>query len=330
MSAQPIIDLQDMSVRFGDFSAASHVTIQVWPGEIFGLVGPSGSGKTTIIRTLTGNVRPTRGECRVLGAAPDHFRRATRERIGYLPQHFVLYPDLSLYSNLNFVASIYGMGWRWRRRALRQVLRFVELWDRRDISAGSASGGMQRRLGLAGALVHGPTLVFLDEPTAGIDPVLRRKFWEQFAQLKASGRTLFITTQYVTESEYCDRVAVLNKGQLVAVGAPAELRRRALGGELVDVALPNLSVRHLQGISALPQVKAVQALGTDHARVVVEESASAIPEIVRKLEASGGGAPRVEEVRPTFDEVFVSLIEQHNLYKRAPDAARSERVPVRA
>src|SRR5437016_13140997 len=126
------------------------------------------------------------------------------------------------------------MGWWQRRRALRQVLQFVELWDRRDISAAKASGGMQRRLGLAGALVHGPTLVFLDEPTAGLDPVLRARFWEHFQGLKRQGRTLFVTTQYVTESERCDRVAIMNEGGLVAVGTPGELRRRALGGEMVD------------------------------------------------------------------------------------------------
>lgn len=302
--------VRGLTVDFGDFRALANVSFEVRAGEVFGLIGPSGCGKTTTLRLLTGNLRPTEGEARVLEVDPARFSQRHREQIGYLTQHFVLYPDLSLYANLNFVASIYGLGFRKRRGRIKQTLEFVELWDRRNVPAGQASGGMQRRLGLASALVHDPSLIFLDEPTAGIDPVLRSKFWDHFAELKSSGRTLFVTTQYVTEAEYCDRVAVLSEGRLIAVGTPNELRHQALGGELLDIWFPGVSTEHSQALAGMDVVRWVQPRGANQARLVVEEASSALPAVLRLLQARGGGTPRVEEFRPNFDEVFVALIEQ--------------------
>src|SRR5438874_1261928 len=196
--------MEDVGRRFGDLQAVSGVSLDVPEGAILGLIGPSGSGKTTVVRMLTGVLAPTTGRLCVLGEEPRRFHRKTRERIGYMPQHFVLYPDLTVEENISFVASLFGLLWRRRRRRVRQALELVELWDVRRRRASQLSGGMQRRLELAWALVPEPALLGLDEPTAGNDPVLRQTIWEEFRRLRSAGRTLFVTTQYVGEAEYCD------------------------------------------------------------------------------------------------------------------------------
>jgi ABC-2 type transport system ATP-binding protein len=190
-----IIRAEGLTKEFGGQAVVQDVTFEVPRGAIFGYLGPSGSGKTTTLRMLTGIYQPTSGEVTVLGHHPSHFSQSTREKIGYMPQLFVLYPELTVWENLNFAGSIYGMGLR-RGKRLKELLDFVELSDARNKLARQISGGMQRRLSLAATLVHDPELIFLDEPTAGIDPVLRRKFWDHFKQLQHEGRTLFITTQY--------------------------------------------------------------------------------------------------------------------------------------
>ena len=203
---------------FGDQEVVKGLSFEVERGTIFGIVGPSGGGKTTTVRMLLGVLRPTSGTLTVLGREPARFRRRDRERLGYMPQLFVLFPELSVHENLDFAASVYGMSWFGRGKRLRRVLDLVELWDARKKPAAQLSGGMQRRLQLACTLVHNPEVIFLDEPTAGIDPVLRARFWEHFRELRDAGRTLIVTTQYVTEAEYCDRVLVLKDGQHVAEG----------------------------------------------------------------------------------------------------------------
>lgn len=229
-AAGTIIHAAGLTKQFGNEVAVEDVSFEVPNGAIFGYVGPSGSGKTTTLRLLTGIYTPSAGQATVLGREPRHFNRRTRQQIGYMPQLFVLYPDLTVWENLNFAASIYGMGLR-RRRRLNEVLEFVELMEHRYKPARQISGGMQRRLSLAATLIHDPKLIFLDEPTAGIDPVLRRKFWDHFKHLQQAGRTLFITTQYVSETAYCDLVGVmadrrLFNGRYSDRSAPSGLWRR--------------------------------------------------------------------------------------------------------
>ena len=184
---------------------------------------------------------------RVLGEEPRRFRRQTRERIGYMPQSFTLYPDLTVRENVDFVASLFGMLWRSRRRRTREVLELVDLWDVRGRRAGRLSGGMQRRLELAGALVHDPALLFLDEPTAGIDPLLRGRVWDELHRLRDEGRTLLVTTQYVNEAESCDQVALIAGGRLIALATPAELRRLAAGGDVIEIETAARVRRHGPG-----------------------------------------------------------------------------------
>jgi ABC-2 type transport system ATP-binding protein len=291
---------------FGDVVAASDVTLDVPEGSILGLIGPSGSGKTTIVRMLTGILAPTSGELRVLGEEPRRFRRGTRERIGYMPQLFVLSPDLTARENVTFVASLFGMLWRWRAQRVKEVLELVELWDVRDRPASQLSGGMQRRLELACALVHEPALLFFDEPTAGIDPVLRQKFWGEFRRLRDDGRTMLVTTQYVGEAEYCDTVAVLQQGRLIALAEPDVLRRRALGGETLEV--ETRGVVDGATLSGLDGVTAVRQDGPRNLVVTVQDAGEATPRLQEAIAAQGGEVVTSREYRPSFDDVFARLV----------------------
>jgi ABC-2 type transport system ATP-binding protein len=305
------VEAKGLEKAYGDHVALSGVDLAVPEGEIVGFIGPSGSGKTTTVRLLTGIERPDAGEVRVLGGDPVAFSADERGRIGYMPQLSVLFPSLSLRENLTFVASIYGMPLR-RRAALRSALELVELHEHRTTRLRDASGGMQRRLALAAALVHDPPLLFLDEPTAGIDPVLRRRFWEHFAELRAQGRTLFVTTQYVTEASYCDRVAVLNNGRVLVVGTPDELRRRAFGGELLDVeTAESLPGEVLDDLLAIDGVRDARALdpGRRLHRLIVDDADTVAVAVRQMLDARRLTLEVVREEQPSFDDVFVALVQ---------------------
>jgi len=313
-----VIQVENVTKKFGESVGVEDLNFEVYQGEIFGFIGPSGSGKTTTMRLLNGIYAPTSGTVRLLGVNPAKPTRALHEGFGYMPQQFVLYPNLTVYENMNFMAAIQGLGWRERRPRIAELLKFVELWDARDRLAEKISGGMQRRLELAGSLVHAPRLLFVDEPTAGIDPVLRGKFWEEFRRFRETGRTLFVTTQYVGESEYCDRVGVIRKGRLIAVAAPLELRRLAMQGDMVDLDAPDLRLH----ASAVPQLLSQPFVvrGTDGKpvynwsnegntlRVHVTDAADAIPQILQLLQTQGIEVTAVQEYRPTFDEVFITLM----------------------
>jgi ABC-2 type transport system ATP-binding protein len=304
-----IISARDLSKQFGDQYAVRNATFDVPRGSIFGFIGPSGSGKTTTIRLLTGLLRPTSGEVTVLGRPPATFTQATRERIGYLPQLFVLYPQLSVWENLQFTASIYGVKLR-RAARLNELLDFVELSAHRHKQAQKISGGMQRRLSLAATLVHDPELIFLDEPTAGVDPVLRRKFWDYFNQLKTEGRTLFVTTQYVSEAAYCDLVAVMRDGALMLVDTPEMLRKRAYGGDVVDLRTENqLDDHRLQLLWNEPYVHGrIRRLDDTLVRIIVDEASTAVPAILGWAQERGVQIASIEEYLPPFDDVFVELM----------------------
>jgi ABC-2 type transport system ATP-binding protein len=306
-----IIRTRGLTKDFNGELAVHDVTLYVPRGTIFGFIGPSGSGKTTTIRMLTGVIRPTDGEVEVFGTPPFSFSQSMRARVGYMPQLFVLYPNLSVWENLNFVASIYGMPFR-RGRQLREVLDFVELNEHRHKLARDISGGMQRRLSLASTLVHDPDLIFLDEPTAGVDPVLRSKFWEQFREMRDSGRTLFVTTQYVGEAAYCDLVGVMGEGKLLEVDTPTGLRHKAFGGDIVELRTNTRLDYQLQAkLRELPYVVGpITRTGDNSARLIVKEARSAVPDLMDWTQQNNIEVETIEEHQPPFDDVFVKLVQK--------------------
>ena len=306
-----VIDAYGLRKSFGGPPVLNNLSLRVDAGEIFGLIGPSGSGKTTTIHLLCGHLRPSGGTVTVLGEQPAAFATATRRRIGYMPQSFILYPDLTVRQNVAFAAGLYGLGeWRQRDR-IRATLELVELWRVRHRTVRAISGGMQRRLALAAALVHDPALLFADEPTANLDPILRAKLWAHFRGLCNHGRTLLITTQYIDEAEYCDRVGLMFDGALIAEGRPETLRRQAFGGDIIDVVLTQPSSPYVAPMLRLDGVHWVEALRADSLRMTVGHAELAIPILLDALEAAGATVRSVAQVRPSFDMVFIRLIEQH-------------------
>jgi len=305
-----MIELKHVSKTFGEYKGIEDLNFQIQPGEIFGFIGPSGSGKTTTVRLMTGIYQPTSGEVNVFGRPAHRIDTAMRSRIGYLPQLFILYPQLSVQENMDFVASLYGQGLISRRKRRRELLEFVELWPHRRKLAKNISGGMQRRLELASALIHDPTLLFLDEPTAGIDPILRTKFWDAFRELKAQGRTLFVTTQYVTEAEFCDHVAVLDHGRVVALDTPENLRRMAFEGELLEVRAPRISQAERRLLMALDGVQTAELKAAGRMRLTVDNAETATPDVLEALNARGIEVEGIQVYKPTIDEVFVRLLQK--------------------
>jgi ABC-2 type transport system ATP-binding protein len=256
-------------------------------------------------------LRPTGGTASVLGQPALRLPRALRARIGYVPQQFSLYPNLTVGENLDFVAGLYGLGWIRRRRRIRDVLDVIELSDHRRKLARNLSGGMLRRLQLAAALLPEPDLLLVDEPTAGIDPILRARFWEEFRAIASEGRTVFFTTQYVNEAELCDYVTLVADGRLLAEGTPAALRRLAYGGDVVDLSSPDLDWTAIQYLARLPLVRGVERAAPGWVRLLVEDSERATPGLVRATEELGRHVDRVVANPPSFDEVFTRLVERH-------------------
>ncbi len=307
--------------KFGDMTAVENVTLSVPTGTILGVIGPSGAGKTTVVRMLTGALEPSEGTVRVLGENPRRFHRRTRERIGYMPQLFTLYPDLTARENVDFVASLFGMIFFRRHRRVREVLELVELWQARGRRAGDLSGGMQRRLELACALVHDPALLFLDEPTTGIDPILRARIWEELQRLRDAGRTMLVTTQYLGEAEMCDHVALIANGRLVAHAAPQELRRQAVGGDVLDVeTVAAFDAAQLRGVAG---VTAIQQQTPTAFRVTVDDAGSATPILAEAVVERGGEVDSAREYRPSFDEIFAELVHRDRAARGVADNAET-------
>jgi len=307
-----VIKTRELTKAFSGEVAVSAINMDVPEGAIFGFIGPSGSGKTTTIRLLMGLYEPDGGEVSVLGARPSQFSRHDRERIGYLPQLFVLYPDLTVWENMNFAASLYGVS-LWRTKRLNAMLDLVELREDKHKLVRNISGGMQRRLSLAATLVHNPDLLFLDEPTAGIDPILRKKFWDYFKQLQSHGHSLFITTQYVGEAAYCDFVGVMSEGRLLTVNTPEGLRREAYGGDIIKLgSTDRIDYNFREEIHKLPELRSEILNATDYElQLLVADAATATPYLVEYFRDRRKEINLVEQSLPSYDDVFVKLIEKH-------------------
>lgn len=308
-----VIDARDLSRTFDDQVAVDGVTLQVRPGSILGLIGPSGCGKTTLVRMLTGIIRPTSGEVRVFGHDPAELTTEQRLRSGYMPQLPVLFPSLSLWSNLIFISSLYGGRLRGRRARLMELLELVDLVPHRHKQFADTSGGMQRRLALAATLVHDPDLLYLDEPTAGVDPILRERFWTHFRTLRDAGKTLVVSTQYVGEAVSCDLVAVMAAGRIIMLEPPAELRRRAYGGDPMEVSLDRgwMSGAEIRRLESQPFVRSVRR--TDAGlEVTVGDAETDTTALDRYFAEAGIESGPITQLEPSYDDMFVRIINAHN------------------
>ena len=311
---EAVIACGDLGKSFDGVPVVRNVDLRIGPGRIVALIGPSGCGKTTTVRLLTGIYRPTTGWAMINGTAAERLSDRQRQRIGYLPQLPALFPELSLWENLSFHASMYGLRVR-RRRRLQQLLTWVELWEHRSKRIREVSGGMQRRLALAASFVHDPPVLFLDEPTAGIDPILRAKFWARFRELRESGRTILVTTQYVGEAAYCDLVGLLSDGELLGIDTPENLRRAAFAGDVIDVEFARqVGAEELRGIAALEFVVAApEEVEPRKWRIVVRDADLAQRELPAAFQHAGLSVVDLQEHMVDFDEAFVRVIERARL-----------------
>jgi ABC-2 type transport system ATP-binding protein len=314
-----VVQTHELTKMFGEEAAVDSLTMNVPRGSIFGFIGPSGCGKTTTVRLLTGVHKPTSGQVTVLGKNPYEFTKSDREKIGYLIQSFVLYPELTVWENLSFAASFYGVSLLGRGKRFKKLLEFVELTEDKRKLAGALSGGMKRRLSLAATLVHNPELLFLDEPTAGIDPILRRKFWDYFKELQAEGHTLFVTTQYVGEASYCDLVGVMYEGKLLMVESPEVLRHKAFGGDIIGIKTADwIRYENRKKLETLPFVRGkVKVINEQEIELIVDEANTAIPLLLEATKADRINVETIEEISPPFDDVFVKLIEKETKNEKA-------------
>ena len=226
-STEVVIEVSDLVRKFGDFTAVDHVNFSVRRGEIFGLLGPNGAGKTTTFRMLCGLLPPTSGFLRVAGVDLRHAPAAARRKIGYMAQKFALYGDLTVKENLEFFGSAYGLHDKHLRERIKTVIRQFDLEGRENSPSGQLPGGFKQRLAMAVALLHEPEILFLDEPTSGTDPLKRRQFWRRITSLSEMGTTIVITTHFMEEAEYCDRIVIQDAGRLLALGTPKEVRKQA-------------------------------------------------------------------------------------------------------
>lgn len=320
-SPSAVVSTRRLTRSFADVEVIHPLDLDLEPGTILGLIGPSGCGKTTTVRLMTGLLAPTSGSATVFGCEAGELTATDRTRLGYLPQSPALFPDLSLAENLSFHASMYGLPFR-RRRRLDQLLDWVELSDDRRKRVADASGGMQRRLALAAAFVHDPDVVFLDEPTAGLDPILRDKLWERFHEVAAGGKTLVVTTQFVGEAGQCDLVGLLSDGEMLLLDTPTNLRSAAFDGEVVDIRLERpLTDDGLRRLGERPFVIGdVERLGPTTIRVVVDRADRAMIDIEHALQALDAVIVELEEHVADYDEAFVRVVERHRDGRRGtPD-----------
>lgn len=301
-----------VSKTYPNGAGLNEIDLHVDSGTIVGLIGPSGAGKTTAVRIFAGLLSRDHGRLSVLGRDPQNFTPAEQSRLGYLPQDSALYPRLSVKENLDFIAATYGLRNGPRDEARQRVLEFVELIDAQEQRLSEVSGGMRRRASLAAALIHRPELLFLDEPTAGLDPILRHTIWQHLGDLGEEGRTLVVTTQYIGEAAYCDLIVLLSDGDVIQSGHPEELRRAAFDGELVDVVFKSRpSWQSIDTIGQAIGASNIEPLAPGSVRYTVEDAGSAIPVITSTASELDLDLSEAERVVPDFDEVFVRLVDRH-------------------
>lgn len=310
----PAIRAEGLCKSFGDLMAVDDLTLSIEEGEIFGLVGPDGAGKTTTMRLLTGIMDPTSGNAWVAGRHVVQEAEAVKDDIAYMSQRFGLYPDLTVMENIDFYADLYGMPRQGRAARIEELLAFSNLTPFKKRQAGKLSGGMKQKLGLACALIHTPKVLFLDEPTNGVDPVSRRDFWRILYQLLREKVTIFVSTAYLDEAERCARVALMHKGQIIAVGTPEEVKR-LMRGALIEVraAEPRRSAALLREELEAESV----GLFGDRVHIVVQHPDAAKAKAEEVLRHAGLAVESIRTIEPSLEDVFVSVLSREPEHERA-------------
>ena len=304
----PIITATDLTRTFGSFTAVDHISLDVQPGEIFGFLGPNGAGKSTTIRMLCGILAPSSGTAIVggfdVGRQPDR----VKANIGYMSQKFSLYPDLTVWENIRFYGGVYGISAAKLRERSEWAISMAGLAGQEDRLTGELAGGWKQRLALGCAILHEPPMLFLDEPTSGVDPISRREFWDLIYALAERGTTVFVTTHFLDEAEHCNRLVLIYRGRIVALGSPAELKSGSVEGRILNIECDRSdeATEVLRGQDWARQV----ALFGPSVHAVVEDADRGAALARQALEARGLNVGAISEVSPTLEDVFISEIEK--------------------
>jgi ABC-2 type transport system ATP-binding protein len=305
----PAISARDLTKRFDDFTAVDQVDFDVYPGEIFGFLGPNGSGKTTTIRMMLGLMRPSQGSIEVMGMPVDGDTTAIRPRVGYMSQRFSLYNDLTVLQNLQFYGKAYGLSNSTLNSRIQDALEMSGLVGRERTKTRELSGGWRQRLALSAAILHRPEILFLDEPTAGVDPISRRDFWELLYRQVARGVTVFVTTHYMDEAEHCHRLAFIQRGRIIAYGSPQEIKREKMVGQVLEIE-PSNAIQTIQILRAaqsrgeLP-VDEIELYGS-LVHVVASKVQAHQLAIEKQLREAGIDPGKMAVIDPSLEDVFIA------------------------
>lgn len=302
------VEVEDLVRAFGDFVAVDHIQFQVEKGEIFGFLGPNGAGKSTTIRMLCGLLMPTSGKGKVAGFDIMQEPEKIKQVIGYMSQKFSLYDDLTVLENLHFFGGIYGLSGSLQREREQQALEMAGLKELRDRMTRNLAVGWKQRLALGCAILHQPSILFLDEPTSGVDPISRRSFWSLIQQMGEKGVTTFVTTHYMDEAEYCDRLALIYRGKIIALGTPTELKLKTHAQGIMEVECAPL-IPALDLLKREPWIFEAAMFG-DSLHVIGKEEVDLGGEVPALFQKHGISLRRMEWMKPSLEDVFVSLIEK--------------------
>jgi ABC-2 type transport system ATP-binding protein len=325
------VAVEGLVKRFGTFTAVDRISFNVTRGEIFGFLGPNGAGKSTTIRMLCGLLLPTEGRGSVYGFDLYTESERIKQHLGYMSQRFSLYEELTVRENLSFYGGLYGLDDRLKLERSRWAMAMADLADRADEPARSLSGGWKQRLALGCALLHEPPLLFLDEPTAGVDPISRRRFWDLIYDLAGRGVTVFVTTHYLDEAEYCDRLALIDRGRIIAMGTPTELKTRLMTRRVLELeceplipAMERLAPSGLASGLASGLVDEVAIFGNT-LHLVVQDAGEAMARLRPFLAGHGIVVHRLEVITPSLEDVFVSLIQAQGALGAPPAGAGGDK-----
>ena len=309
-ATDPVI-AEELTKRFGEFTAVDRVSFRIHPGEVFGWLGPNGAGKTTTIRMLLGLIRPTSGNLNVLGYDPVKQTKTMQAHVGYMSQLFTLYNDLTARENIRFYGKVYGLNRSALAQRQQEIVQMAGLEGREDMLTANLSGGWKQRLALGCAIVHNPRVVFLDEPTAGVDAISRREFWGLIYAMAKKGTTILVTTHYMDEAELCQRVGFINQGRLVAAGTPDELKQTHMRGQVLEIDTPETdrTVRVLKEAQAQGRMPFDEvALYGAQIHVVVPDAEGNRQPIRTLLEKENIPVTAIEWILPTLEDVFISTV----------------------